>query len=517
MKRIFFFLLLFTSLLQLSKAQVNYSEHIASIFYQKCTNCHRTGAIGHFPLETYQDAVPHASGILSAVSAGTMPPWPPDTNYKRLAHERILTVQEKQSIIDWITSGTPQGNPALAPPLPNYPSGSQLGATDLSLQIPTYTSTAISNDVYQCFVIPSGLTQSRNIKAMEVLPGNLSIVHHVLVFVDTNNTVQPGACMGLNSPGLILIGGYTPGSNPDVFPNGNGINMGVTIPAGKNIVVQIHYPKGSAGQTDNTKINFLFYPPATPVRKINIVPLIQNWTLNIPSETVKTYTAQYPAGNLVIPGNYTCIGIMPHMHMIGKSMEVYVVSALNDTIKLIRINNWDFHWQGFYHFKKPVKIPFGSKIRAKAVYDNTSANPNNPSNPPVLVQAGEQTTDEMFMAYFQYLDYVSGDENLNLENMTNIPASINNLQKPEIIPSLTISPNPTKGNIVVYYGLPKTGTVQLRIVDVLGKEIYSSDQGLQAEGLYERQADLSQMPEGLYLVQLITREYTMQSKLFLKK
>ena len=107
------------------------------------------------------------------------------------------------------------------------------------------------------------------------------------------------------------------------------------------------------------------------------------------------------------------------MHLLGKDLICYAVTPFNDTINLIKIDNWDFEWQGSYFFDKFLKIPAGSMIYAKGNYDNT-VSPTNPS--PVLVQSGFNTEDEMFVFIFQFLPYQQGDEDIVIENIltTNI-------------------------------------------------------------------------------------------------
>ncbi|GIS08855.1 MAG: hypothetical protein CM15mP112_09670 [Flavobacteriales bacterium] len=100
------------------------------------------------------------------------------------------------------------------------------------------------------------------------------------------------------------------------------------------------------------------------------------------------------------------------------------VTPTSDTINLIRINKWDFEWQGAYLFKKFLKIPAGSMIYANGSYDNTVSisNPN-----PVLVQSGLNTNDEMFIFIFQFTDYQIGDENIMIDNSV-LTNTINNSQ-----------------------------------------------------------------------------------------
>ena len=101
------------------------------------------------------------------------------------------------------------------------------------------------------------------------------------------------------------------------------------------------------------------------------------------------------------------------MHLLGKDLICYAVTPSNDTINIVKINNWDFEWQGDYYFEKFLKVPAGSIIYAKGNYDNT-ASPSNPN--PVMVQSGFNTEDEMFVFIFQFLPYQLGDENISIEN-----------------------------------------------------------------------------------------------------
>jgi hypothetical protein len=100
----------------------------------------------------------------------------------------------------------------------------------------------------------------------------------------------------------------------------------------------------------------------------------------------------------------------PHMHARGTKMKVYAVTPELDTIPLIRIKQWDFNWQGYYSFTKPVLIPANSRIRQEATYDNTSRNMNNPIIPPVNVTYGLGSLNEMCELAIEYLYYRNSEK-----------------------------------------------------------------------------------------------------------
>ena len=175
--------LLFVFSVSFSFAQT-WSSEVAEIFYNKCTKCHHQGGGAPFSLVDYSEVSNMATSIYDAVYQGQMPPWPPSENSAEFLHDRSLEASEKSTILNWLTSGYPEGDASQTPPPPVYNEGSILGNGDLEVQIPTYASKAISEDDYVCFSLPTNLTENRTIKAVEVIPGNPEIVHHVLVYVD---------------------------------------------------------------------------------------------------------------------------------------------------------------------------------------------------------------------------------------------------------------------------------------------------------------------------------------------
>ena len=440
----------------------NYSEDIAPILYGKCLQCHHNGGIAPLALGTYASVVSNAGMIQHVTSTGEMPPWPPDTLFQHYAYENTLSMKEISTIMDWITNGSPLGDTSLLPPMPTFTNSSLLGTPDLELQIPTYTSTATSNsDDYVCFSIPTGLTQNRKIRAIEVIPGNLQTVHHVLVAIDlffNNSIVTTSNCMG---PQGNMIYGYAPGSSPLIYPIDTNNSFGVVLPANSSVTLAMHYPEGSFGQLDSTKVKFYFYPQNTVIREITTDFLIQNFFFTLPANHITQVSESF--GPTI--QDYSFMSVFPHMHLLGKDLECFAVTSTNDTINLIKINNWDFEWQGFYFFQKFIKIPAGSIIYAKGNYDNT-ASASNPN--PVSVSAGLNTEDEMFIFIFQFLPYQLGDENISIENgsiSTNIHEATTIYSLRELLKITTILGQSTKPkpNTPLFY-IYDDGTVEKRII-----------------------------------------------------
>jgi len=467
MKKLLFFLLITIPFFTFAQSP-NYSEDIAPILFENCTECHNTGGIAPFSLMNYQESSSMAPQVVLSVISGEMPPWPVDTNYQRYAHERILSTSEINDFINWNNNGTPEGDPNLAPDTPTYTVGAKIPTPpDFILELPIYTSAAYNEDDYICFTETTSFNTDKWVKAIEVIPGNLSTVHHALVYIDTSNNSSSVTtdCMGVEGS---LIAGYVPGTEPTIFPNGPNMKMGVKMPAGAKITVQMHYPQGSGGAIDSTKINFFFYPDGTQnIRQVFNQALLANWMLWIPANTSPDFTAKYPPGNNILNNDFSILSVFPHMHLIGEEITSYAVGPTNDTIPFERITHWDFEWQGYYHFKNLLKVPMGSKLYAEAKYNNTSSNPHNPYNPPQLITAGEATTDEMMLVFLQYVVYQAGDENLNLEDLLHVGT-----REKTQFETLNIFPNPTNSNLKV--NLPFSEESIYSIIDIEGKIVQSN-------------------------------------------
>ncbi len=434
MKR-FYLLLIVPFLIQESDSQTpNWAEDVSCLLYTHCTNCHNPNGVGPFSLLDYTDAYNNRFTIQYNVNEGIMPPWPPDHNYVSFAHEKVLTTDEIQVINDWVNAGAPQGDPNLAPLQPTYNSTEVIENPDWVAQIPAYTSQASSSDDYRCFAIENPGTSDKYITSWEVVPGNVEIVHHVLIFKDSgsgpsNNDNGDGyPCFGgTGSPTSVYIGGWAPGQGSIHYPDG----MGVKLAPGETIVLQVHYPTGSAGQIDDaTKVNFEFSDVA--VREVSSEFILNHFTtltngpLYIPANTTRTFYSEY-----TLPADLTFLSVFPHMHLIGRSIKAYAVTPGGTTIPLIDIPEWDFEWQGNYDFRQPLYLPAGTTLYGEAFYDNTTNNPYNPSNPPINVSAGEATNDEMMLIAFAYLPYQNGDENIVVDTSTTTINYCDTLTVPE--------------------------------------------------------------------------------------
>jgi len=524
---------IFVSINQLRSQTITWSEHIAPILFNNCTSCHHFGGLAPNPLITYSEAFNGRYLMQSYTQSGYMPPWPPDAQYKHLAHERVISSADKYKISQWVLNGAPEGNPALAPTVPVYANSSTaLSSVDFTGKMQNYMVNT-ATDLYRCFIINTNFATDKFASEIEVRPGNPAIVHHVLLYEDTTALIRQKdsadagvgytSFFGTGSNDSRLIGEWVPGTSHIKFPAG----MGARLRKNTRLVLQIHYPKGTYLKLDSTRVNIKFAANTAtntfpPFREVLLVPAISeanllNGPLVIPPNIVKTFTA---ANTATVAGQQlplpflTLLSIAPHMHLIGKKMKVFALeTGTNDTLPLINIPNWDFKWQGVYSFRNPIKLALGSTLVAQSAYDNTTSNLANPNNPPITVTQGESTTDEMMLVFFALTYYLPGDENIVVDNspiIDNSPVGIKKYQS-DIVNSLqiySVFPNPAKTNAQLNYFSPTAqNSAKMKITSIEGKVVKEWSTSIQS-GYGTLQLNLESLSKGQYFISLQTSSLT---------
>jgi len=501
------------------EAQVTFTQDIAPIVFDHCTKCHRPGEIGPMPFTNYTEVAANGLMIQYVTDIGYMPPWRPDHTFSTLRDENWLTQQEIDNIATWVESGMPEGNPADMPSIPEYIDGSQVGIPDLVLTMEEpYLHQGTNTDQYQIFVLPTGLTEDKDIRAIEVRADNNQICHHAILGMDTTSTPMT---MDAADPeyGYTQFGGFgfdptdqffgawVPGSNPMIYPP----TIGKKLFANSSILMQMHYGPSSINQSDQTSIN-IFYSDE-PIQRYVITYPINPYDLDvpfiIPPDQVKTFH-----GTIDVPIGVSLIGIGPHAHLLGKSYEVYAVSAnLLDTIPLIKIPQWNFNWQGFYAFPSMLHIPAGYKIHCIGTFDNTTGNPFNPSDPPQWTTWGEGTSDEMYLCYLQFVPYLTGDENINLSSADEQNKMV--YQTTQLFPSY---PNPARDQITLGFSLADAQKVRLELFDAKGILIRCFLENKNyPPGLHKYTLNVDNIPAGLYFYKLTAGDFNQGQRLIIQK
>ncbi|HKY05067.1 MAG TPA: DUF3471 domain-containing protein [Blastocatellia bacterium] len=426
---------------------VTFSKDVAPILFKNCASCHRPNDIAPMSLMSYKESRPWARSIKEKVVTREMPPWHADPSHGEFANDSRLTQDEINTVVAWVDQGAKEGDPKDLPPAPAADDGWELGKPDLVLSMPEpYKVEASGPDDYIYFRIPTGFKEDRWIQAAEFKPGNKRVVHHAVVFIETPDMLDaartlakrrgkaPGAhgevasvfeadeggifekvgttkrvkadvrvvddaCGappghgGGGAGGNELLCVYAPGRNADVWPTGTAKR----VPAGSNIIFQMHYSKTTGKpETDQTILGLYF--AKEPVQKMISTVLVTNFLFKIPAGADNHLVTACQTFNRDVE----LVNYMPHMHVRGKDMRYEIEYPDGRRETLLDVPRYDFNWQTLYKLKRPLPVPKGSKIIVTAHFDNSARNKMNP-DATKAVRFGEPTDYEMMVGFVDFI------------------------------------------------------------------------------------------------------------------
>lgn len=409
---------------RLGPDSITFAADVAPILYKNCVTCHRPGGIGPFSMLNFDTVTGRLKDIADVLHEGKMPPWhavaPPGT----FRNERRITDAEKRTILRWIATGAPLGDPARMPPTPSFPSGWEIGTPDAIVTMPEAFHVPARGTVeYMYFQVPTNFTEDKWVEAIEIMPGARDVVHHVLVYARppegplanaASATVVAAGAPAAPRPAAVkpvfvtdsnarlddaprkdtlhapprrmgaLIGSTAVGTNVLTLPEGTALR----IRAGSILTFQMHYTAKGHERMDRTAIGFRFakQPPAEQI----IASAFFNGQFTLPPG----------ASDIMVPSTLginepiRIYGLLPHTHLRGKRWQYTLVRPDGSSEVILDVPKYDFNWQTYYLFAKPLEVPAGARIIAKAWYDNSAENENNP-DPAATVHWGDQTWEEM--------------------------------------------------------------------------------------------------------------------------
>ena len=325
---------------------ITYSKHIAPILNARCVECHRSGEIAPFLLSKYSDTVGWEATIAEVVQEDRMPPWNANPDYGHFKNDARLSTDEKQLILKWISNGCPEGNSADLPESPDFVSGWRMPKPDRIIAVRdepfTVQATGVVN--YQYLKVDPGFTEDQYVVAAEARPGNSAVVHHIIAFL-----ILPGQTE--ISLGKMLIG-YAPGTSPLIFPEG----AAMKVPAGTQIVFEMHYTPNGTEQTDISHIGLKFVDQSEVKNVVVGLEAVNSKFRIQPGD------AAYPVeASEKFQEDITLLSLTPHMHLRGKSFRYEAVFPDGTSEILLDVPKYDFNWQLRYEFAEPRLIP---KVRS---------------------------------------------------------------------------------------------------------------------------------------------------------
>jgi hypothetical protein len=379
---------------------------VLPLLQEHCQVCHRSGGIAPMAFETYEGTRRYAAAIQAAAQNRSMPPWFAEKRIGKFSNDPSLTQEEIDLLSAWAAARAPEGSSDDATPQKKWADRWTIPSPDMELKMAEPVNIPADGDVgYTYEILPTHFKEGRWVQASEILPGLPEHVHHAVVYVrppdspwlrhapvgkpftaETLNSLEDKKDAMWTDSDILLV--YAPGSTPDDWPRG----MAKFIPAGSDLVFQMHYTTNGKPGKDLTRIGLIF-AKEPPEKRVLTLQLTNDHFVIPPGAPDYRVEAR---GTL--PNDALLLSFFPHMHLRGKRFEYNIIHKDKSVEALLRVH-YHFHWQMSYRLAEPLPLKAGTELQGVAWFDNSKSNPHNP-DPGAAVRWGEQTYDEMMVGFF---------------------------------------------------------------------------------------------------------------------
>ena len=339
-------------------SKYTYNDDVFPILRERCASCHVTGGIAPMSLMTYDDAFPWAESIRAELVASHMPPWNADEGYGEVKRAHTLSPKELDVILTWATGGNPRGSLDQKLPAVELTNEWTLGAPDLALKLPAeFTLAADKMEDWQEFTLPSGTSEARWVRAVDLLPGTPSIVRSATMFV--KGAADPAAGSGPAPERVLAL--WLPGQDP-----ASADGVAIRLPAGAQIGVRIHYKKtwqfeGKA-LTDRSTVGVYFSKSgarnAATEQELLALPIDSPATPSGGADQTVRFSR-------TLAEDVQALGLSPDKVPGNISLQVEAVKPDGSRVPMIRLNT-RADWDRRYWFEKPMTLPRGTRVEITA-------------------------------------------------------------------------------------------------------------------------------------------------------
>ncbi len=393
--------------------EVTFCRDIAPVVYEKCSRCHREGEAAPFVLLTANDLRKRIGQIVEVTERRIMPPWLPDHGATAFADDMSLSDAQVRLFRRWMDQGAPDGDveDLPAPPAPAS-AGWKLGPPDLVITMPEgFRVAPDGNDVFHSFVFPLQINEAKYVRTFEFHPGNPRVVHHANVMIDRSSIAKllderdpaPGFSGMVEQELLggldVMFNGWAPGIQPWAGTDGIAARIG----PGEDLVLQMHLAPSGKWEDVRAEIG-LYFADRPPTQQAQLVRM-SSYSIDVPAGVSRHIVRD----EYTMPVAADALAVNPHAH--NRATEIRAFAELPDGSRqwLLKISRWDFNWQGSYRYERPIRLPKGTRVVAEFTFDNSTANPRNPSLPPVRAMYGPETKDEMADVWLQLVTAGTSD------------------------------------------------------------------------------------------------------------
>lgn len=313
-------------------SKFDYNRDVFPLLRDHCGSCHVDGGPAPMSLMTYKNAMPWAEAIRDELTSGRMPPWPVDATSPPIRGGRTITSRDINTIVVWASGGTPEGNVDAPPPAVTFTPQWKLGPPDLKISMETdHTVPPEKMDEVVDFVLPTNVTDTKWVKAADLMPGTASIVRDAIIGVE-------------NGPVLAV---WEPGTEPIAAPAGSAFRLS----PGSKIHLQIHYKKNfnqeQSAVSDKSTVGLYFTDSPPSGREL------QSLTFD-PSKAGK------------LPDAAQIVAIRPTLDRAYTSLKIEAVTPAGMHVPLLVLNGPRPQWFRRYWLQQSISLASGSEIMVTA-------------------------------------------------------------------------------------------------------------------------------------------------------
>lgn len=352
-------------------------------------------------LMTYDEARPWAKAIKEELLEKRMPPWHAVRGYGEFRNAPVITQREIDLIVNWVEGGAPKGDDKDLPAGPLWLDDWSLGNPDLILKPQTESQVAADADEYRSFSLPIELKEDRWVTAIDLRPGNGSVVHCATFSLESGQAADPVSPARTSSgsraevpmsspysnpqPPSLCLGTWSPGQRLVALPEG----VAQLLPAGSRIAVTIHYRGAGEATKDLSEVG-LYFSKTLPRKQLKQIA-VSDADAVIPAAT----ELQRVKTSVTIQDDTEAIAIRPRVHPLITSVQATAFRPDGTQEILIWTRGYQFDWQQTYYFKQPVALPKGTRVEVIAYFDNSDNNTKNPNDPAKQIRWSDLTPEPL--------------------------------------------------------------------------------------------------------------------------
>jgi hypothetical protein len=348
-----------------------YNKDIFPILRDHCSSCHVPGGPAPMSLLNFKDAQQWASSVRDELTTERMPPWHVDPASPAIKGAHPIGGRDIDMVVYWASCNTPRvpssGDDGKPLPTVTFNPQWKLGPPDLKIEMPSAHTVAAESDEETIDVdVPTGLTEAKWVKAVDLMAGTAPLLRDAVVSVTGS---------GGNAQVLAL---WQPGGDAVASPSGAAFHLA----AGSSLHLQMHYKKHylDSGKAMSDKSTVGLYFTDAPASGHELASLAIDGPAGAPDAAdTETFSA-------TLPGAARVVALRPMLDRPYDSLEVTAVTSTGRRTTLVKLRSAWPQWFRRYWLEEPIELAGGTTIEVRATpHVLDSDDPREPKRFPLQV------------------------------------------------------------------------------------------------------------------------------------